>query len=115
MAESVLPRPPGRKLVRMAAAAAPDAGTDLGDGWRAGVRRDDAALDELAAEWAELYARCPGATPFQSSAWLTAWWRHYGRAGALRLAVVRRDGRLVGLGAFSATRRLGVPALLPLG
>jgi CelD/BcsL family acetyltransferase involved in cellulose biosynthesis len=98
----------------MAGTAAP--ATDLGDGWRAAVRRDDAALDDLAAEWAELYARCPGATPFQSSAWLTAWWRHYGRAGALRLAVVRRrDGRLVGLGAFYAARRLGVPALLPLG
>jgi hypothetical protein len=97
------------------AGTAQDAGIDLGNGWCAAVHRDDAALDELAAEWAELYAHCPSATPFQSPGWLTAWWRHYGRAGALRLAVVRRDGRLVGLGAFSATRRLGVLALLPLG
>lgn len=99
----------------MAGTPLPDAGTDLGDGWRAAVHRDDGALDDLAPEWEQLYTRCPDATPFQSPGWLTAWWRHYGRAGALRLAVVRRDGRLVGVGAFSATRRLGVPALRPIG
>lgn len=88
---------------------------DLGDGWRVGVHRTDAAFDNLAQDWEQLYARCPEATAFQSYAWLRAWWRYYGNTGALRLATVRRDGLLVGLGAFHLSRRLGVPVLTPLG
>ena len=97
----------------MTRSAVPPLGIDLGDGWHAGVHREDAALHDVADEWEALYARCPHATPFQSAAWLTAWWRHYGSPGALRLAVVRRDGELVGLGAFHATR--GGQVLVPLG
>lgn len=88
---------------------------DLGDGWRVGVHRTEDALDDLAQDWEKLYARCPDATAFQSCAWLRAWWRHYGRPGALRLVTARRDGLLVGLGAFHLIRRFGVPVLTPLG
>lgn len=98
----------------MAGAAAPRAEVDLGDGWRAGVRHTDDALDELAQDWEQLYARCPNATPFQTRAWLTGWWRAYGRPGALRLVTVRRDEELVALGAFHLSRRLGMPVLVPL-
>jgi len=89
--------------------------TDRGVNWQVGVRHDDAVLGEIADEWAALYARCPSATPFQSPAWLSAWWRHYGRPGGLRMAVVRRDGRLVALGPFHVVRRVGVGVLVPLG
>lgn len=99
----------------MAGTVVPRAQADLGDGWQVAVRRADGALDEVAQDWAQLYARCPDATPFQSPAWSTAWWRHYGRPGTLRLALAYREGRLVGLGAFHATRRLGLPVLAPVG
>lgn len=89
--------------------------TDLGEGWRAGVLTADDALEPIAEEWAKLHARSPRSTPFQSPAWLSAWWRHYGRPGTLRLAVVRRDGQLVGLAPLQLSRRLGVAVLAPLG
>lgn len=97
----------------MTRSVVPRLGVDLGDGWTARVHRADGALIDVADEWEALYARCPHATPFQARAWLTAWWRHYGSPGALRLAVVRREGELVGLGAFQAVR--GGQVLVPLG
>jgi CelD/BcsL family acetyltransferase involved in cellulose biosynthesis len=72
--------------------------------WRTEVRREDDALDRIAAEWDELVARCATATSFQSAAWLASWWRHYGRPGALVLVLVRRDDRLV---AAAALQRRG--------
>ncbi len=53
-------------------------------------------LEALAAEWAELWGRCPEATPFQHPAWLLPWWRHFAGCGLCTL-VLRRGGRLVGL------------------
>ncbi|RAG85189.1 glycosyl transferase family 1 [Streptacidiphilus pinicola] len=61
------------------------------------VLRDERALDALAGEWDDLQERSPGATPFQSHAWLASWWHSYGRPGRLRLVTVRRDGRLIAL------------------
>ncbi|KQV03263.1 MULTISPECIES: GNAT family N-acetyltransferase [unclassified Kitasatospora] len=72
--------------------------------WHTEVRREDDALDRVAAEWDELAARCATATSFQSAAWLASWWRHYGRPGALVLVLVRRDDRLV---AAAALQRRG--------
>ncbi|XVQ10239.1 GNAT family N-acetyltransferase [Spirillospora sp. CA-255316] len=83
-------------------------------GWTVELRRDDTALDDLAAEWNDLYARSPAATPFQTHAWLAAWWRNYGRRGSLRLALVRRHGRLVAAAPLMAERRWGCPVLVPL-
>ncbi|MBW8486896.1 GNAT family N-acetyltransferase [Actinomadura parmotrematis] len=82
--------------------------------WTAEVLRDDAALAELRGPWEDLHGRCPAATPFQSHAWAASWWRHYGRPGRLRLAVVRRDGRLAGLAALHAVPRRGCLVLEPL-
>lgn len=91
----------------------PQLGIDLGDGWSARVHRSDSSLHEVADEWDALWSRCPTATPFQARAWLTAWWRHYGSPGSLRLAVARRDDELVGLAAFHSSR--GGQVLVPLG
>jgi hypothetical protein len=47
----------------------------LDEGLSAQVLLDLGSLEALADEWAELYAACPTATPFQSHAWVTAWAR----------------------------------------
>ncbi|WP_052440640.1 GNAT family N-acetyltransferase [Streptacidiphilus anmyonensis] len=75
------------------------------------VVRDGRALDALAGEWNELQERSPGATPFQSHAWLASWWHSYGRPGRLRVVTVRRDGRLVALAPLYRDGRV----LRPLG
>ena len=54
------------------------------------------ALERLRAEWSELWACCPTATPFQTPEWLIPWWRHVGE-GELWTLAVRHQGRLVGL------------------
>ncbi|MDN5920585.1 MAG: hypothetical protein L0I76_36715, partial [Pseudonocardia sp.] len=79
------------------------------------VRRDDAALTDVATDWDDLYRRCPHATVFQSSSWLASWWREYGTPGALRLVLVYRSGRLVAGAALMLGRRAGVPVLRPVG
>lgn len=70
-------------------------------------------LKELAPQWLDLWQRIPGATPFQSPAWLLAWYENF-RPGPLRCVVVHRSQRLVALAPFyleiGAHRRL-----LPLG
>ncbi|MCD0483218.1 GNAT family N-acetyltransferase [Streptacidiphilus sp. ASG 303] len=106
------PAPAGAVRPRPADAAPPD-GTPA-TRWTAEVRRDDGALDELAAEWDALAARCRTATSFQSAAWLASWWRAYGRPGRLRLLLVRRDGRLVAAAALTV-RRTPYRVLVPVG
>lgn len=73
-------------------------------GWTAELRREDEALDVLAEEWDDLATRCRTATFFQAAAWQRSWWRQYGRPGELLVVLVRRDGRLVGAGAFRRRR-----------
>ncbi|WP_051829880.1 MULTISPECIES: GNAT family N-acetyltransferase [Streptomyces] len=68
--------------------------------WTTELRREDDALDTVAEEWDDLAARCRMATFFQAADWQRSWWRQYGRPGALLVVLVRRDGRLVGAGAF---------------
>ncbi|WP_327681935.1 GNAT family N-acetyltransferase [Kitasatospora sp. NBC_00458] len=68
--------------------------------WTTELRREDDALDTLAEEWDDLVTRCRTATFFQAAVWQRSWWRNYGRPGALLVVLVRRDGRLVGAGAF---------------
>ncbi|MBV9702018.1 MAG: GNAT family N-acetyltransferase [Methylobacteriaceae bacterium] len=69
------------------------------------------AFGELAPAWWELWRRCPTATPFQTPAWLLAWWRQFA-PGPLRTGAAFRDGQLVGLFPFylDEDRRL-----LPVG
>jgi CelD/BcsL family acetyltransferase involved in cellulose biosynthesis len=72
-------------------------------------------LAALREEWDDLFARCRTATPFQSHAWLDAWWRGYGVPGRLRVVLVRHEGRLVGAAAFVRERRGLCTVLTPLG
>ncbi|MFI8518464.1 GNAT family N-acetyltransferase [Streptomyces sp. NPDC085481] len=58
---------------------------------RAEICRDGSEFGRLGPEWTALYRRCSTATPFQSHAWLHSWWLSYGRPGALRVVLVRRD------------------------
>jgi CelD/BcsL family acetyltransferase involved in cellulose biosynthesis len=84
------------------------------EAWQAQTVRDDAALTSLATEWDDRYDRCSAAT-FQSFARLESWWRSYGRPGQLVLVLVRRAGRLVAAAPMMRRRRIGVPAIAPLG
>ncbi|MFE1955612.1 MULTISPECIES: GNAT family N-acetyltransferase [Streptomyces] len=72
------------------------------------------AFGALREEWTRLHRASPAATPFQTHAWLHSWWLSYGRRGALRVVLVRREGRLVA--AAPLLRRLRpAPVLTTLG
>ncbi|MFE9134032.1 GNAT family N-acetyltransferase [Streptomyces sp. NPDC007355] len=84
-------------------------------GLRAEICRDGAEFGALAERWRSLYARCSTATPFQSHAWLHSWWVSYGRPGALRVVLVRReDGELVAAAPMMRARG-PLPVLTQLG
>jgi CelD/BcsL family acetyltransferase involved in cellulose biosynthesis len=87
----------------------------LVEAWAVDSRRGDDALDDLAAEWTELFDRCAAASPFQAYAWVRSWWRSYGAPGRLRVLLVRHHGRLVAAAAFQLRWRAGCPVLSPLG
>ena len=79
---------------------------------RAEILMAASGLHALDAEWWDLFARCPAATPFRTPAWLLPWWDTFG-PGPLRAVAVRRNGELVALAPLYlevASRRL-----LPLG
>ncbi|WP_369215717.1 GNAT family N-acetyltransferase [Streptomyces flavofungini] len=77
-----------------------------------GVCADEAEFEALAAAWGRLHRSCAAATPFQSHAWLSSWWRSYGQPGALRVVLVRHGDRLV---AAAPLMRVRGPVLRPLG
>lgn len=64
--------------------------------------------------WA-LWKRDPRATPFQSPAWLNAWWRHLG--GGERIDVEARDpgGQLIGALPLFVWNDRGARTLVPVG
>jgi CelD/BcsL family acetyltransferase involved in cellulose biosynthesis len=68
-------------------------------------------IAELFPEWAELFAADDRATPFQSPAWASAWWRHWARESRPWLLTVRDGDRLVGLAPLRTRRLLGVRLL----
>ena len=79
------------------------------------VIRDGGRFTALAADWDALYEAAPRATPFQTHAWLDAWWRAYG-GRRLYVAVVRNaSGRLVAAAPLQLRRRGPVRVLVPLG
>ncbi len=84
-------------------------------GWSIETSREERFFAALAAEWDDLHARCPAATPFQSHAWLASWWQEYGVPGRLRLFAVRKAGQLVAAAAMTLARRWPYPVLCPLG
>ncbi|MDN3296136.1 GNAT family N-acetyltransferase [Streptomyces ficellus] len=78
------------------------------------VCRDGEEFGRLAGEWADLYARCGAATPFQAHSWLHSWWVSYGIPGRLRVVLVRQDGRLVAAAPLRLVRA-PLPVLTHLG
>lgn len=65
-------------------------------------------LHALRPHWAELWERCPSATPFQSPEWLLPWWEHLGR-GWLRTLALWYGEQLVGLAPLYVQRYFGLP------
>jgi GNAT acetyltransferase-like protein len=80
----------------------------------ASVCRDPSDFGGLAKEWDELRRSSRGATIFQSHAWLHSWWQSYGRAGRLRVVLVRQDGRLVAAAPMMLVHR-PLPAMVAIG
>jgi CelD/BcsL family acetyltransferase involved in cellulose biosynthesis len=78
------------------------------------ILRDEASLAALECRWWALWRRSPGATPFQTPAWLLAWWRHFS-PGSLFVSAAEQDDRLVGLAPFYLEDGALGPRLLPLG
>src|SRR5215212_4903684 len=79
----------------------------------------DQEMRALLPEWIALWRRVPDATPFQSPAWLMAWWKHFG-TGAPRVLTARAgEGlpgeRLVGVLPLYELREPGIRKLLPIG
>jgi len=68
-----------------------------------------AALHELRAEWEGLEERAgPGATIYQTWAWVVTWYEHFANDKSLEVVVVRdREGRLVGVVPWSRSHALG--------
>jgi CelD/BcsL family acetyltransferase involved in cellulose biosynthesis/SAM-dependent methyltransferase len=75
---------------------------------------DIAGLEALETPWWTLFETCPEATPFQSPAWLIAWWRAF-HPGDLRTIAIRDGERLVGLAPFYIERAIAGGRLLALG
>jgi CelD/BcsL family acetyltransferase involved in cellulose biosynthesis len=75
---------------------------------------DAQALEALAPHWWELWQHSPSATPFQSPAWLIAWWRHFA-PGELATVAVWRGSRLAGLAPFYIEHGEHGDRLLPVG
>jgi CelD/BcsL family acetyltransferase involved in cellulose biosynthesis len=74
----------------------------------------ESALAALRPEWDGLWRRVRSATPFQSSAWLLSWWRHFG-TGRPRIALLRSEGRLAGMLPLYILDEERERKLLPLG
>ncbi len=74
----------------------------------------DQGMAGLRHEWAALWQRDPMATPFQSPAWLSAWWRFFGTAEPLVLTA-REGGGLVGILPLYRLREAECRKLLPIG
>jgi CelD/BcsL family acetyltransferase involved in cellulose biosynthesis len=75
-------------------------------------REDD--IPALLPDWSSLWQRLATATPFQSPAWLLAWWRQFG-TGAPRILVARSGGTLVGVLPLYSLEEPGCSKMLPIG
>lgn len=75
---------------------------------------NEEALIRLAPEWWGLWTCTEGMTPFQSPAWLIAWWKAF-TPGDLLTVAVWLGHRLVGLAPFYVEKGGSRRRLLPLG
>ncbi len=70
----------------------------------------DEEFSALESAWEELFASNPAHRPYQSWQWNYAWWKHHGKAGDLRLIMLKADGHLVGIAPLFLAKRLhGIP------
>ena len=75
---------------------------------------DADAFAALAPAWWELWRRAPGATPFQSPAWLIPWWRRFA-PGELFTIAAYRCGQLIGLAPLYIENGAYGRRVLPVG
>lgn len=72
------------------------------------------ALERVVEDWWTLFASASSPTPFQTPAWLLAWYRNLGD-GELRVLTVRDGATLTGLAPFTISTEEGERVLRPLG
>lgn len=91
---------------------------------RIGCIGSDQEMRDLVPEWTALWRRVSdatplGATPFQSPAWLMAWWKHFGTGMPRVLTARAGEGlpaeRLVGVLPLYELREPGICKLLSIG
>jgi CelD/BcsL family acetyltransferase involved in cellulose biosynthesis len=75
---------------------------------------EDDGFAALAPQWWELWRRVPNAGPFQTPAWLLAWWKTF-KPGGLRCATVRQNRELVAIAPFYVEQGPRGSRLLPVG
>lgn len=68
-----------------------------------------------ADEWWDLHRRDPRATPFQSPAWVEAWWAHLGGGERIDTEVRDANGRLIAALPLFVWNDAGVRRLVPVG
>jgi len=73
----------------------------------------EAAFERLAPEWTELLAASEMDALFLTWEWLFSWWRHLAADCELRLLVLRREGKLLGIAPL-ALRRASLLQLPPV-
>lgn len=79
------------------------------------IRKDRDFEARLASEWDALVEASPAATPFQTRAWVGAWWQAFGRTKEPCVVELRdRSDRLIGLAPYYRTR-FPWRALRPMG
>ena len=74
----------------------------------------EAGLRALKPSWQDLWRSTRDTTPFQHPEWQLAWWRQFG-TGKPVVAILRDDGRLVGLLPAYVLEEDGRAKLLPIG
>jgi CelD/BcsL family acetyltransferase involved in cellulose biosynthesis len=74
----------------------------------------EAGLAALLPDWEALWQRLAQATPFQSPAWLLAWWRQFG-TGAPRILTALSGGVLIGVLPLYELLEPTCRKLLPIG
>ncbi len=77
--------------------------------------RTDAGLHALRPAWQTLWSRVPGASPFQSPAWLLPWWQAFGTGQPLVAVLDGPGGTIHGLLALYVLDEGADRKLLPIG
>jgi CelD/BcsL family acetyltransferase involved in cellulose biosynthesis len=76
---------------------------------------DADAFAGLEDGWDDMVRAMPRPSPYMLHAWLSAWWRHHGEPGALRVHVARQGDRLAGALPLYVSRRAGLRVLRFVG